>query len=826
MNNAVERVVATGWGGMSMIGFKRWMVVAVLLMLAVLGSASAQNAVSTPLTAEELRTNAEGAVREGRLVEAWKALVMMDGADPNAWQQCRDMVSQVATELNKQARVFADGNEADKAVEIASMLGHERSLALVGKVFPADVATLVEAMRVTQGTAWWKKGQAEGLRGDRDKADTNYRTALEFLKAGDRRYPQALHDFAASLRDRGLEFLNARREQDATLYLQSAVATFQKLVDAPAADPQLVAIGKENIQRLGQVPGIVANGAGIATPTPTPTPTPAPTWLEQILGPATGTTGFLNQLKGNQQLQVRIVTVVVGLLIFVVVYWLLPWLVLRTLARNVNPRASEALTRVRLLGPFALALYAVWTMKDRKESAASPVERHACPHCSYQLDDPFTYEDLVFSRCPKCKGQIEPLYTVEGIITMLSNSLATDVERVNQGQSSLDKFVERDAMTRLVRAVLTLAVRRRASDLHIEPDEKHLVIRQRIDGIITEMVALPRSLALAFVSAVKVSANLNIAERRKPQDGKMSFTIDRAEIDIRVASSPSGGGEKVSLRLLDCRSIQLEAKHLGMNPRGLEIFNRSINAPHGLVIVAGPTGSGKTTTLYVALQTLKSGSKNIISIEDPIEFRIPGVNQIQVNPTAGLTFASGLRSMLRQDPDVIMVGEIRDHETAEIAVNAATTGHLVFTTLHTIDASSTISRLIDLGVGARQFADALNLIIAQRLIRLICQSCIEDYVPSPEEIKKMDLANWAPESLKRGKGCPVCNGTGYFRRMGLFEYLEPSERLRGSIESGSLSTTEIREIAVAAGMRTMRAEAISLLQRGVITIDEALRVTK
>jgi len=798
----------------------------VMMVLSLVGLAGAQAPAPTP-TAEERKTQAEEAAGAGRMTDAWRLLILMDQADPASWENSRELITEVSKQLNQQARSFADGGEQDRALEIVRMLKHEVSLAFVGKVFPTNVEALVESLRVTEGTAWWKKGQAEGLRGNRDAADQNYRKALEFLKEGDRRYPQALHDLAASMRDRGLQLLTERRTQDAQRYLQEAVKTFEAMVAAPETDPQLAAIGRENIARLAGI-----EGSGVAsTPAPveatTPTPTPPPTWLEQALGPAAGQPGFLNDLKRNQVLQERIVFGVVGVLVFVLVWWVLPSLVLKRLAKQADPRASEALLRVRLLGPFALAMYAVWVAKDRREAAASPVEKHACPHCGFHLDDPFSYEDLVFSRCPKCKGQIEPLFTVEGVITMLSNSLSTEVERVNAGQSSLDKFVERDAMTRLVRAVLTLAVRRRASDLHIEPDEKQLVVRQRIDGMITEMVALPRSLSLAFVSAVKVSANLNIAERRKPQDGKMAMVIDRAEIDIRVASSPSGAGEKVSLRLLDCRSIQLEAKHLGMSPRSQEIFNRAINAPHGLVIVAGPTGSGKTTTLYVALQSLKSGSKNIISIEDPIEFRIPGVNQIQVNPTAGLTFASGLRSMLRQDPDVIMVGEVRDAETAEIAVNAATTGHLVFTTLHTIDASSTIARLIDLGVGPRQFADALNVIIAQRLIRLTCQSCIEEYKPTADEIRKLDMGSgWNPEILKRGRGCPACNGTGYFRRMGLFEFLEPSDRLRGSIESGKLSTSEIRELAVQAGMRTMRAEAVSLLTKGVITVDEALRVTK
>ncbi|MEO8376374.1 MAG: GspE/PulE family protein [Candidatus Sumerlaeota bacterium] len=417
---------------------------------------------------------------------------------------------------------------------------------------------------------------------------------------------------------------------------------------------------------------------------------------------------------------------------------------------------------------------------------------------------------------------------MEAYIQQLSNSLGTDVEKVNVGMVSMEKHVTKDAVVRLVLAIITLGVRRRASDIHVEPDEDSLHIRQRIDGVMTEMCRLPRSLASTVVSALKVQGVMNIAEKRLPQDGKFQIRVDKTDIDVRVASSPTGVGEKVSLRILDVRSIQMETKHLGMPPQMQSTFDTVIHQPHGMMLITGPTGSGKSTTVYVALQTLKSGEKNIISIEDPIEFRIPGVNQIQVNTAAGLSFASGLRSILRQDPDIIVIGEIRDKETAEIAVNSSTTGHMVFSTLHTVDAASSVARLIELGVSPRQFADALSLIVAQRLARLVCQYCKQPSFPDDAALRELGLNRVLVDGFdfETGKGCEVCNSTGYYRRTGIFEFLSPSERMRSALEAGGLSTSQIRDIAVQGGMRTLRQEAIVLMQQGMTTIEETIRVTK
>lgn len=413
-------------------------------------------------------------------------------------------------------------------------------------------------------------------------------------------------------------------------------------------------------------------------------------------------------------------------------------------------------------------------------------------------------------------------------MSTLAASMATDAEKVNLGHLSMQKYLKRDTVQMMTRAIITCAVRRRASDIHVEPDDKGLIIRQRIDGVMTEMIMLPRSLAQAVVSALKIAANLNIAEKRLPQDGKLQIRIDNTDIDVRIASSPASSGEKVSMRLLDIRSIQIEARHLGMHDHQQETFLKTIRAPHGLILVTGPTGSGKSTTLYVALQTLKTGDKNIISIEDPIEFQISGVNQIQVNVPAGLTFASCLRSVLRQDPDIIMVGEIRDQETAEISVNAASTGHLVLSTLHTIDACSSVSRLFDLGVAPRQFADALSLVVAQRLVRLVCSYCKEPVAIDWDVLGQLGISESTAHNMSfyKGKGCPACAKTGYLRRAGIFEFLSPTDRIRAEIEKNSLSTAQLRDLAIQNGMTTLRQEAIRLLLTGVTTIEETVRVTK
>jgi type II secretory ATPase GspE/PulE/Tfp pilus assembly ATPase PilB-like protein len=339
-----------------------------------------------------------------------------------------------------------------------------------------------------------------------------------------------------------------------------------------------------------------------------------------------------------------------------------------------------------------------------------------------------------------------------------------------------------------------------------------------------DLTILPKSLANSVVSAVKVMSNLNITERRAPQDGKTNLWVDKADVDIRVVSSPAATGEKVSMRLLDSRMIFVDSTKLGVEGENLERFERAIRKPHGLILMTGPAGSGKTTTIYVALNTINTGEKNIITIEDPIEYQIKGINQMQVNPAANFTFATGLRSILRQDPDVILVGEIRDKETAEVAVEAAVTGHLIFTTLHTIDTASAFTRLLDLGAEASRFAAAIVAVIAQRLLRLNCTECKKAYKPKKEILEQLGFPPTSKDfTFMHGTGCESCFHTGFRGRVGIFEIFVPDESMKEILET-NVTSSVIRELARKKGMRTLREEGIKKVVQGQTTPEEVLRI--
>lgn len=509
--------------------------------------------------------------------------------------------------------------------------------------------------------------------------------------------------------------------------------------------------------------------------------------------------------------------------IFIVVFWLLPWVILRALESRGNIFASARRRQVKFLGPLALIL----AMKDASPVAAGEAD-HACPHCKLTLDNPDMYPELNFSACPHCKKPIQPVHTMMKYMSDLSTSLRNEGERVDKGAIGLNEMLKNNRMERIIQVILTESVRRRSSDIHLEPEEKGLRIRLRIDGVMTELFTFPKSLANSITSAIKVRANLDVSDKMRPQDGVFLYEVDNAKIDARVASSPSPHGEKLSLRLLDVRSLAMSGKKLGMTVSQREIFDKCIRLPHGLILNTGPTGSGKTTTLYIALQKIRDEDRNILSIEDPIEFRIPGINQMQVNPTAGLTFATGLRSILRQDPDVIMIGEIRDRETAEIAIEAATTGHLVFSTLHTIDSAAAMSRLMEFGITPRRFADSLNLVISQRLCRLVCPECRKMHRPTADELAmlQLDPASFDPVDFAVAAGCHLCNETGYFGRSGLFELLLATDEIRSALESGNLTTVEIRNLAIKCGMLTLRQHGVELVKKGLTTVEEVTRVSR
>jgi len=414
--------------------------------------------------------------------------------------------------------------------------------------------------------------------------------------------------------------------------------------------------------------------------------------------------------------------------------------------------------------------------------------------------------------------------------------LDTDAESISaQASSSFEpeddltsvrEVVEDAPIVKLVNLLITQAVQDRASDIHIEPGEHDLRVRYRIDGVLHEVMRPPKNIQSGIISRLKIMADINIAERRIPQDGRISATIGARNVDLRVATLPTVFGEKVVMRILDKSTALLRLDDLGFLPGNRERFEQSYRRPYGTILVTGPTGSGKSTTLYATLNIVNDESKNVITVEDPVEYRLPGINQVQVNNKAGLTFAAALRSILRSDPDVVLVGEIRDRETATIAVEAALTGHLVLSTLHTNDAASTPTRLVEMGVEPFLVASALDCIVAQRLARRLCQKCKEGYTPSTAELL---AAGWGEEDLAelpevfRAGGCQACGKTGYYGRFGLHEVLTVTEEVERLIVDREHSE-DIKKVAIAQGMLTLRNAGLTQVRAGLTSIEEILRV--
>jgi general secretion pathway protein E len=381
---------------------------------------------------------------------------------------------------------------------------------------------------------------------------------------------------------------------------------------------------------------------------------------------------------------------------------------------------------------------------------------------------------------------------------------------------------------RLVNSLLFQAVKDRASDIHIEPYERDLTVRFRIDGILYDIISPPKRFQPVIISRIKIMGGLNIAEKRLPQDGRIRIKLAGKEVDIRVSTVPTAYGERVVMRLLDRSATILQLDELGLDGHKLELVDTLIHQSHGIVLVTGPTGSGKTTTLYAGLSRINATDKNIITIEDPIEYQLHGVGQIQVNPKIDLTFASGLRSVLRQDPDVIMVGEIRDAETAKIAIQAALTGHLVFSTLHTNDSCGAITRLIEMGIEPFLVASSVIAVMAQRLLRRVCPTCRVPYRPSVEELRQLGISADDLEGrqvYKPSPGCPECKQTGYRGRLGIHELLVVDDEVRNLTMKASDSSS-IRRVAAAKGMTSLREDGSDKVLRGLTTIEEVLRVTQ
>jgi type II secretion system protein E len=416
---------------------------------------------------------------------------------------------------------------------------------------------------------------------------------------------------------------------------------------------------------------------------------------------------------------------------------------------------------------------------------------------------------------------------LERILSGLSgdDTVPTDIDETTD-LADLQKMAGETAVVQMVNLIFAQAVRDGASDIHIEPYEREVKVRYRIDGMLQEMMRPPKRMQAALVSRIKILGEMNIAERRLPQDGRIKITIAGRPIDVRVSIVPTVFGERTVMRLLDKSTAMMGLEELGMAADTLGKFRKLISEPHGIILATGPTGSGKSTSLYAALQEIWSPATNILTIEDPVEYQVSGIGQIQVRPNIGLTFASGLRNIVRQDPDVIMVGEIRDHETAEIAIHAALTGHLVFSTLHTNDAAGAVTRLLDMGVEPYLAASSLIGVIAQRLVRKVCPNCAEPMVSSADILRPLGITeqDLREHTLMRGKGCDKCQGTGYKGRQGLYEMFFVDDEIRRMTVDRRSAGDMKQYAAVKQGMRTLLGDGRLMALAGKTTPDEVMRV--
>ncbi|TKB61252.1 MAG: type II secretion system protein GspE [Nitrospira sp.] len=405
-----------------------------------------------------------------------------------------------------------------------------------------------------------------------------------------------------------------------------------------------------------------------------------------------------------------------------------------------------------------------------------------------------------------------------------NQSLDQLAHELDEPQDLLDATDEAPII-RLVNSVLFQAVRQRASDIHFESFERGLVVRYRIDGVLYPVLTPPKHLQASIIARLKIMAGLNIAEKRLPQDGRFAIRTSGKDVDLRVSVLPTSHGERVVLRLLEKENRLLNLSEMGFSKERLAVIHQLIQLAHGIILVTGPTGSGKTTTLYAALSHINAPDKNIITVEDPVEYQLLGIGQMQVNPKINLSFAAGLRSILRQDPDVIMIGEIRDRETAEIAIHASLTGHLVFSTLHTNDAASAATRLIDMGIEPFLVASSVVAVLAQRLLRRICPDCKRPYAPSEEELSRLDVAPGSTVTLYRGAGCAACSQTGYRGRIGIFELMVLNDDIRRLI-GGKADSTAIKHAAITNGMVTLKQEGAERVLQGQTTLEEVMRITQ
>ncbi len=491
------------------------------------------------------------------------------------------------------------------------------------------------------------------------------------------------------------------------------------------------------------------------------------------------------------------------------------------LEETVSPRFLNEVRAIPLTETESEVVLAMTDPADTfaLKAIAAATRKRVIPKLLAGSDFDLVYERL-YGSGKSSMGQI-----VDNISTRDEEQDFGDIEQ-------LKDLASEAPVIRLVNLIINHALERRASDIHVEPFENRLIVRYRIDGVLHETESPPRRLSAAVISRIKIMANLDIAERRLPQDGRIKLRVQGKEIDLRVSTVPTMHGESVVMRILDKGGVALDFHALGFDDANLKIFTAILDQPHGILLVTGPTGSGKTTTLYTALDRLNKPDVKILTVEDPVEYQMPGINQIQVKPQIDLTFSNALRSIVRQDPDVIMIGEIRDLETAQIAMQSALTGHMVLSTIHTNDAAATINRLLDMGVEDYLLTSTVVGIEAQRLVRVLCSHCKEPYHPVEEVVEQMALRRFTAAgsankalTLYHAKGCEHCGHTGYFGRLSIIEVLPMTDALRSLIMRHA-TASELRAGAISEGMETMYENGLKKAVEGVTTIEEVLRVTR
>jgi type II secretory ATPase GspE/PulE/Tfp pilus assembly ATPase PilB-like protein len=486
--------------------------------------------------------------------------------------------------------------------------------------------------------------------------------------------------------------------------------------------------------------------------------------------------------------------------------WLVFWINADQLEKKRNPVFWNTITV--LSGPIG---YAFYLLSSHETNAR-------CPSCNYKL--PKTKTEIVV--CPKCHQPLSSTITTHVFLEALAKFDENSIRVMKKETAS--SAVDSDSQEvwssiRAVKMIIVNALVDRATDIHVEPEIETLRLRFRIDGVLHEVIGPPKELQTEIVPCIKAMADMDVAERRKPLDGRFQVEYDDRRIDIRVSTSPTIYGEKVALRLLDRQGYLLELDTLGIQPEVLGKFRRLIERPQGMILVSGPTGCGKTSTLYSALSAIDVKSKNVITIEEPVEYQLDGISQIPINPRADVTFASGLRSILRQDPDIIMVGEIRDAETAQIAIQAALTGHLIFSTLHTNDSVGAIIRMMDIGVEPYLISGSVLAVLSQRLVRCICPHCKEPDTPNVDDLEELGIPSDANTKYFHGKGCEKCKFTGFIGRTGIFELLPIDDPLREMIDKKASAVT-IKSYAAKNGMQTLVEDGITKAMQGITTINE------